>query len=241
MTNTTAKMAVQLCDIHTTEWPVSWHNTCTKLKVPSIILTVPRYFSRAPLFLSDASWTWGSIPPVTPLMAVINLHQTPQVLMILCFFFSLASKPFLSPLSFHVFPPSPLSFISIGEHRLARLSPSVWTNISLHAAPFHSSILPSIVLYSSPSIISPALPPSKYLTGEAVWIQLDGWRSWLKQAPHYCRQTIWTIYMCTHVYVTIAHLKWISLIGFLAPTVIKCRAVFIQITGKPLYAFKMCF
>ncbi len=140
----------------------------------------------------------------------------------LVFFFSLTSKPFLSPLSLHVFPPSPLSFISIGEHRLARLSPSVWANISLHAAPFHPSILPSIVLYSIPSIISPALPPSKYLTGETVWIQLDGWRSWLKQAPHYRGQTIWTIYMCTHVHVTITNLSGISFIDLLAPSVIKC-------------------
>lgn len=101
----------------------------------------------------------------------------------LVFFLSWAPKLSLSPLSLHVFPPSPLSFISIGEHRLARLSPSVWTNISLHAALIHSSIHPPFVLYSSPSTISPALPPSKYLTGgETIWIQLDGWRCWLEQA-----------------------------------------------------------
>lgn len=73
----------------------------------------------------------------------LTLHPvTLRMTTILCFF-SLAFKPLLSPLSLHVFSPYPLSFISIGEHRLACLSPSVLTNISLHAASFHSSILSS--------------------------------------------------------------------------------------------------
>lgn len=73
----------------------------------------------------------------------LTLHPvTLRMTTILCFF-SLAFKPLLSPLSPHVFSPYPLSFISIGEHRLACLSPSVLTNISLHAASFHSSILSS--------------------------------------------------------------------------------------------------
>lgn len=73
----------------------------------------------------------------------LTLHPvTLRMTTILCFF-SLAFKPLLSPFSLHVFSPYPLSFISIGEHRLACLSPSVLTNISLHAASFHSSILSS--------------------------------------------------------------------------------------------------
>lgn len=82
---------------------------------------------RLSLFLPGASMIW---------------HSTLRMTTILCFF-SLAFKPLLSPLSLHVFSPYPLSFISIGEHRLACLSPSVLTNISLHAASFHSSILSS--------------------------------------------------------------------------------------------------
>lgn len=63
----------------------------------------------------------------------------------------------LLPLSLFVFPSSQHSFISIGAHRLAYLSPSVWTNISLLAASLASSILLTAVLHSSPSLV----PPSK--------------------------------------------------------------------------------
>lgn len=113
----------------------------------------------------------------------------------------LASRQFLPPISLCVFPPSPLSFISIGDHRLVCLSPSAWTNISLHAAVFHSSTLPSGVPYSSLSIISPALPPSRYLARETVWIQLHWWRSrlraWLLHTDHWTSICVSTcLYHC---------------------------------------------
>lgn len=113
----------------------------------------------------------------------------------------LASRQFLPPISLRVFPPSPLSFISIGDHRLVCLSPSAWTNISLHAAVLHSSTLPSGVPYSSLSIISPALPPSRYLARETVWIQLHWWRSrlraWLLHTDHWTSICVSTcLYHC---------------------------------------------
>lgn len=106
-----------------------------------------------------------------------------------------------SPQSAFVYSLLPLSFISIGDHRLVCLSPSAWTNISFHAAVFHSSILPSGVPYSSLSIISPALPPSRYLAGETVWIQLHWWRSrlkaWLLHTDHWTSICVSTcLYHC---------------------------------------------
>lgn len=110
--------------------------------------------------------------------------------MILFFFVSLASKPFHSPLGLHTFPPSLFSFISFGEHRLAHLSTSAGTNISLRAAPFHPPPPPpSCLILLSPSLVPPFYHPDTWL--ERRYESNLGWdpeqnRPSLLQQAHAC-------------------------------------------------------
>lgn len=82
---------------------------------------------------------------------------------------------------------SPFSFISIGEHRLAHLSPLVWTNISFYAPSNSSQPHPTLHTHCTPPAFPPlhftlhhlSLIPPSYLTN-VRWLD---WNDWLRMNP----------------------------------------------------------